>query len=79
MRDTHLANLTFGFGYWHVKKLFMMVSNDPRGIFQHSNLDMKQKGIKWSCIQIEPVLGQKTIHYYEGASEIDSNAPYQNL
>ena len=39
---------------------FNQVSNDPRGIFQHSNLDMKQKGIKWSCIQIEPVLGQKT-------------------
>ena len=60
MRDTHLANLTFKFGYWHVKKLFMMVSNDPRGIFQHSNLDVKQKKIRLSFIQIEPVIGKKT-------------------
>ena len=36
------------------------MSNESRGIFQHSNLDTKQKEIEWSFIQIEPVLGQKT-------------------
>ena len=30
------------------------VNNDPKGIFQHSNSNIKQKEINWSLIQIKP-------------------------